>query len=162
MYRRQLLYGFTELPFGLTAPAPLRSSLSPTENKEVDLLLVLAADVSASISPKNARLQREGYCAAVRDSRVLSAIRSGVNGAIGLAYVEWANYWETWNVLPWTRVGSLAAANGWASRLAAEPLNRGSLTSISAGIEFSRKLLGSAPWHAPRRVIDVSGDDANN
>jgi len=124
MYRRQLLYGFTELPFGLTAPAPLRSSLTPTENREVDLLLVLAADVSASISPKNARLQREGYCSAIRDSRVMAAIRSGVNGAIGVTYVEWAGFWEKWNILPWTRIGSPAGADSWASRLAAEPMHK--------------------------------------
>ena len=64
MNRRQLLYGLTDLPFGLTAPALLRSTLTPTENREVDLLLVLAADVSASISPQNARLQREGVVVA--------------------------------------------------------------------------------------------------
>jgi len=162
MHRRHLLYGFAELPFGLTAPAPRGSSLTPSESREVDLLLVLAADVSASISPKNARLQREGYCSAIKYSKVMAAIRSGVNGAIGLAYVEWAHIWEVWNVLPWTRIGSPAAADSWASRLAEVPLHQGSLTSISSGIEFSRRLLASAPWDAPRRVIDVSGDDANN
>jgi Protein of unknown function (DUF1194) len=162
MYRRHLLYGFAELPSGLMAPAPRRSMLTPAESREVDLLLVLAADVSASISPKNARLQREGYGGAIRDSKVMAAVRSGVNGAIGLAYVEWAGIWETWSVLPWARIGSQAAADGWASRLGEAPLRRGSLTSISAGIEFSRRLLASAPWNAPRRVIDVSGDGVNN
>ena len=35
-------------------------------------------------------------------------------------------------------------------------------TSVSGGIEFSRRVLAEAPWQAARRVIDVSGDGVNN
>ena len=37
--------------------------------EQVDLLLVLAADVSRSIDQKKFQLQREGYAAAVTDPR---------------------------------------------------------------------------------------------
>ncbi len=52
--------------------------------EDVDLLLVLAADVSRSIDATKFQLQREGYAAAVADPRVLDAIRSGRNGRIGV------------------------------------------------------------------------------
>ena len=50
---------------------------------DVDLLLVLAADVSRSIDAAKFQLQREGYAAAISDPGVLDAIRSGKNGRIG-------------------------------------------------------------------------------
>jgi hypothetical protein len=42
----------------------------------VDLLLVLAADVSRSVDVDKFKLQREGYAAALNDSRVINAITS--------------------------------------------------------------------------------------
>ena len=43
--------------------------------ESVDLLLVLAADVSRSVDAKKFQLQRDGYAAAVANPRVLDAIR---------------------------------------------------------------------------------------
>src|SRR5438105_3474528 len=42
--------------------------------EQVDLLLVLAADVSRSVDQPKFQLQREGYAAAIADRRVLEAI----------------------------------------------------------------------------------------
>src|SRR6266566_2029669 len=48
----------------------------------VDLLLVLAADVSRSIDETEFNLQRKGYASAITDPRVLRAIAGGRNQAI--------------------------------------------------------------------------------
>lgn len=128
----------------------------------VDVLLVLAVDVSRSIDEDEARLQREGYRAAVSDPAVVEAIRGGMNGAIAIAYVEWAGIEYQRLVLPWTRIASQADADAWAERLAEAPRVSLSWTSISGGIDFSRKVLAEAPFEATRRVIDVSGDGVNN
>jgi hypothetical protein len=56
--------------------------------ENVDLLLVLAVDVSRSIDANKFQLQREGYAAAVADPHVLEAIHSGRTGRIGLTFVE--------------------------------------------------------------------------
>src|SRR5256885_4396034 len=54
--------------------------MSPARAAEqVDLLLVLAADVSRSVDQKKFQLQREGYAAAITDARVLKAISSGMH-----------------------------------------------------------------------------------
>ncbi|HXO03173.1 MAG TPA: DUF1194 domain-containing protein, partial [Stellaceae bacterium] len=50
--------------------------------ENVDLLLVLAADVSRSIDDTEFNLQRRGYAAALADPRVLHAITGGSHQAI--------------------------------------------------------------------------------
>ena len=52
--------------------------------ERVDLLLVLAADISRSVDEVKFQLQRSGYAAAFSDSRVIEAIRSGPNGRIAV------------------------------------------------------------------------------
>src|SRR4051794_33266571 len=69
--------------------------------RPVDLLLVLAVDVSSSIDPEEARLQREGYLAALTDPEILAHVRKGTHGAIGLAYIEWSGIEYQRLVLPW-------------------------------------------------------------
>ena len=128
----------------------------------VDLLLVLAVDVSRSIDEEEARLQREGYRAAMADPRVLAAIRGGALGAIAVAYVEWANFSYQQLVLPWTRIAGPAEAAAWADRLGESPRQSVSWTSISGALAFSHQVLLQAPYEGTRRVVDVSGDGINN
>ena len=128
----------------------------------VDLLLVLAVDVSRSIDDDEARLQREGYRSAIADPRVLEAIRSGMMGAIAVAYVEWAGSDYQRLVIPWTRIGSQAEAQEWAATLERAPRVALSWTSISGGLDFSMRTLSESPFEGTRRVIDVSGDGVNN
>jgi len=128
----------------------------------VDVLLVLAVDVSRSVDEDEARLQREGYRAGISDPRVVEAITRGMIGAIGVAYVEWAGFEYQRLVLPWTRIASQADASLWADKLAEAPRASLSWTSISAAIDFSRRVLAEAPFEGTRRVIDVSGDGVNN
>jgi hypothetical protein len=128
----------------------------------VDLLLVLAVDVSRSIDDDEARLQREGYRSAITDPRVLEAIRSGMMGAIAVAYVEWAGSDYQRLVIPWTRIGSQAEAQEWAATLERAPRVALSWTSISGGLDFSMRTLSESPFEGTRRVIDVSGDGVNN
>jgi hypothetical protein len=142
----------------LTTPPPRRAAA----REPVDVLLVLAVDVSRSIDEDEAKLQREGYRAAVSDPAVVEAIRGGMIGAVAICYVEWAGAEYQRQVLPWTRIGAQAEADLWAERLAEAPRASLSWTSISGGIEFSRRMLAEAPFEGTRRVIDVSGDGVNN
>jgi hypothetical protein len=153
--RRSLLAGLASSP--ATVPAWAQPAPEP-----VDVLLVLAVDVSRSIDEDEARLQREGYRNAVSDPRVVEAIRRGMIGALGLAYVEWAGFEFQRLVLPWTRIASQADADRWGGTLAEAPRTSLSWTSISGGIDFARRTLDEAPFEATRRVIDISGDGVNN
>src|SRR3712207_4772062 len=160
MHRRALLAaGAAAATWGAAArfAAPARATEEP-----VDVLLVLAVDVSRSVDEDEARLQREGYRNAVSDSLVIEVIRGGMVGAIGVAYVEWAGAEYQRLVLPWTRIASPADAYTWASRLDEAPRASLSWTSISAALDFSGRVLAEAPFEGTRRVIDVSGDGVNN
>ena len=129
---------------------------------EVDLLLVLAADVSRSVDDAKFKLQREGYAAAIMDPRVVKAMTGGPNGRIALVFVEWASEWEQKVVIDWTVIAGARDAEGFSGRvLAAERPYRGR-TSISAAIDFSMLVLTRSPFQAARRVIDISGDGTNN
>jgi len=57
--------------------------------EQVDLLLVLASDVSRSVDHPKFLLQREGYAAAISDPLVMDAIKSGPHQRIALCFVEW-------------------------------------------------------------------------
>ena len=128
----------------------------------VDLLLVLAADVSRSVDATKFQLQREGYAAAVSDPRVIDAIRSGRYGRIGLTFVEWSGTGSQRMVIDWTMVGDADAGKGFGDRLLEAPRSFADRTSISGAIEFAMGQLARAPFESARRTIDISGDGTNN
>jgi hypothetical protein len=130
--------------------------------EDVDLLLVLAVDVSRSIDAGKFQLQREGYAAAIADPRVLDAIRSGRTGRIGLTFVEWSGVGAQKVVIDWTTIGDTEAAKGFGDRLLEAPRSFADRTSISGAIEFAMGQFDKAPYRAARHTIDVSGDGTNN
>jgi hypothetical protein len=105
--------------------------------EQVDLLLVLAADVSRSVDGVKFQLQREGYAAAVSDPRVLDAIRSGRNGRVGLTFVEWSGGGSQRVLIDWTTIGDAESAKGFGDRLLEAPRSFADHTSISGAIEFA-------------------------
>jgi hypothetical protein len=129
---------------------------------KVDLLLVLAADVSRSIDAEKFQLQRNGYAAALANPRVLDAIASGRYGRIGLTFVEWSGVGNQKVVIGWTTIGDAMAARSFGDRLLEAPRSFWDRTSISGGIEFAMAQLAGAPYESARRTIDVSGDGTNN
>jgi hypothetical protein len=128
----------------------------------VDLLLVLAADVSRSVDHQKFMLQREGYAAAVSDPQVLDAIRSGPHGKVALLFVEWSGFGAQKVVIDWTPIDGPAAARRFGDQLVEAPRSFADRTSISGGIDFSVEQLKRAPFESTRRTIDVSGDGTNN
>jgi hypothetical protein len=128
----------------------------------VDLELVIAVDVSLSMDMDEQRLQRDGYVAAFRDPELHKAIASGPYGRIAVTYMEWAGPSSQAVVIAWTLIDSPAAARAFADRLAAQPITRERLTSISSALHFAQALLKSSGFSAPRRVVDISGDGPNN
>ena len=166
MRRRSLLAAAgaaVSFPAILAPPgAGLRTAHAAGPNDPVDVNLILAVDVSRSIDEDEARLQREGYRNAVASVQVVEAIKAGLTGAIGIAYVEWGGIEYQRTVLDWFRIDGEQRALEWAEMLAQAPRVSLSWTSISGGIEHSRRLFADCPWEATRRVIDVSGDGVNN
>jgi hypothetical protein len=144
--------------------AALLLALAPPSRAEesVDLLLVLASDVSRSVDTRKFQLQREGYAAALSNPRVIDAIRSGPHGRIAICFVEWSGVTSQKLVIDWTIVSDAASARRIGDQLIELPRAFADRTSISAGIEFAMSQLERSPFRGVRRTIDVSGDGTNN
>jgi hypothetical protein len=128
----------------------------------VDLLLVLAADVSRSIDETEFNLQRKGYAAAITDPRVLRAIVGGRNHAIAVSFIEWSGAADQKIVVDWTVVRDEEAAGTVAAIMLAAPRSFLGRTSISAVIDFAMERFAAAPADSDKRIIDISGDGTSN
>ena len=141
----------------------LGASMPPARAAErVDLLLVLAADVSRSVDSLKFKLQREGYAAAIPNRQVLDAILAGRNRRIAVQFVEWSGFGNQKVVIDWTVIDGPQAAQAFGDRLLELPRAFADRTSISGGIEFAMAQFARAPFTAERQTIDVSGDGTNN
>ncbi len=150
---------------GLAAPgaAPqLAQDERPAPRTDVDVELVLAVDVSYSMDPDEQALQREGYVAALTSPEFLDALRHGMHGRIAVTYFEWAGASDQKILVPWRLVDGSAGAQALADEIARSPYRRAYRTSISGALSFAAPLFGSGGFRGLRRVIDVSGDGANN
>jgi hypothetical protein len=130
--------------------------------EDVDLLLVLAADVSRSIDSTKFNLQRNGYAAAITNPRVLDAIKAGRIGKIAISLVEWSGSTSQRVIIDWTVIGDAKQAQDFASQIVEAQRPFADRTAIGAGIDFAVTQLARSPFKAPRQTIDVSGDGTNN
>jgi Protein of unknown function (DUF1194) len=132
------------------------------DKKEIDLALALAIDISGSIDPDEAHLQRQGYVDAFRDPVIVKAILGGPTGRIAVAYYEWSDSWMQKLLIDWTLLDSEAAIAAFAQRLADAPISIARRTSISGAIRYAIPLFGRSPYEPTRKVLDISGDGSNN
>jgi uncharacterized protein DUF1194 len=128
----------------------------------VDVELVIAVDISYSMDPDEQALQREGYVLALTSKEFLQALRQGAHGKIAVTYFEWAGQLDQKIVMPWRVIDGPESADAVAAEIARAPIRRASRTSISGALRFAKPLFDDSGYKGLRRVIDVSGDGANN
>ena len=128
---------------------------------QADVALVLAVDVSGSVSEERFKLQRDGIAQALDSDAIAAAVSSGNHRAIEIAVVEWAE--EQSVVVPWTVVRSRQELAAVAQRLRSTPRSWvHTRTDPSGAIAAADALFPKAPLDPERRVIDVSGDGEQN
>jgi hypothetical protein len=154
--------GIIRCLFACLALIAVVSAAAVRAAEKVDLLLVLAADVSRSVDAPKFQLQREGYAAAISNKQVLDAIRSGRNGRIAILFLEWSGFGNQQVVIDWTVIDGPKAARAFGDRLLETPRSFADRTSISGGIDSAVVELKRAPFDGERQTIDVSGDGTNN
>lgn len=137
-------------------------ALPQAQAVEVDLQLVLAVDVSRSMTPRELEIQRRGYVEALLSDEVIDAIRSGPLGRIGVSYFEWAGWRSHQLVAGWTLIETAEDAATLAAQIAIHETPALNRTSISGALLHGRDLLAQSPFVSNRRVIDISGDGPNN
>lgn len=144
----------------LAVPPPVLSQQAG--QPPVDVALVLAVDVSRSMSPGKLRIQRKGYAEAIVSPEVLRAIAGGAHGRIAVTIFEWAADSHTREIQPWTLIETAADARLVSDRLLEEDSRGERRTSISGAIARGITLVEAAPYPSERQVIDISGDGPNN
>lgn len=148
--------------FGLFISFAGAISKSNAQEIVVDLELVIAVDISGSIDDDEAALQRQGYIKAFRDPQVVDAITHGPNGAIAVTYIEWAGSHHQLPLVKWSLINNAKSANNFADDLAFEPVMVNVWTSISGAMMAGEEAFRRSPYKSKRKVIDISGDGANN
>ncbi len=130
---------------------------------EVDLVLLLALDVSASVDASEYKLMSQGLANALLSAQVTQAIRAGKHGAIAIGVMQWSGFQEQTVKIKWTRVANRNDLVSLATRVRAMTRRyKGGATDIGGAIKYSRELVHSAPFSAVRKTIDIAGDGTNN
>lgn len=141
----------------------LSTSSFARSNLAVDLVLVLALDVSASVDGQEYDLQRQGFAEAFRSSKVVNAIQRGPYKRIAVSAVQWSGQSEQAIAIPWTIVSGRESADLLGASFATMPRRYFSgRTDIAGTIEFASAYALAAPVRAPRHVVDISGDGLDN
>ncbi len=150
------------LQFVALGVALLCSSHAVSADIEVDVELVLAVDVSRSMTPRELEIQRRGYAEALLSNEVIGAIEGGLIGQIALRYIEWAGHGSQRVIVDWMLVRNRQDAERIAAQLVAKFDSSLRRTSISSAIDHARHSFGENNFTALRQVIDISGDGPNN
>lgn len=155
-------FGFARRALRAAAGLLVLAMTGSAQAEPVDVELVLAVDVSLSMSPFELETQRAGYAAALTSEAVIDAIQSGAHGKIAVTYFEWAGSSAQYAIVPWTVIATREDAEAVAGKLTRNPPNSARRTSISAALEFGADLFAESSFEGAKRVIDVSGDGPNN
>lgn len=147
---------------GIAAPAGVHRLAQSDSRQPVDVQLVLAVDVSYSMDLDELATQREGYVEAIVSREFLQALRQGPTGRVAVTYFEWAGSQDQKLIIPWRIIDGPESAGAVAAEIRQVPVRRASRTSISGAINFAVPLFDEGGFVGVRRVIDISGDGANN
>ena len=146
------LFAGAVLLTGLLAAAPTKGAA---------LALVLAIDVSASVTADSYLLQHDGIARAFVDRRLIAAI-SALPGGVEALVLEWSDPDKITITVDWTRVIDAASAATFAAAVRATRRSSNGLTAIGAALFAAAEAFDRLPEPAARRVIDISGDGMAN
>jgi hypothetical protein len=125
------------------------------------IALVLAIDVSESVSSERYVLQHDGIARAFETPQLIDAI-AAVPGGIEALVLEWSDPDKIRVTVGWTRIASLRAAAAFAASVRATERTSHGLTAIGSAMLAAAAAFDDMPEPAGRRVIDVSGDGMAN
>jgi hypothetical protein len=142
----------------LTTAALLAASAPATG---AGLALVLAVDVSASVTADSYLLQRDGTARAFENPSLAGAI-SAVPGGIEALVLEWSDPNRIGITVGWTRFSDATGAAAFAAAVRATTRSSEGLTAIGPALLGAAAAFDHMPEPAPRRIIDISGDGMAN
>jgi len=127
--------------------------------KDCDIALALAVDISGSVDSSEYDLQIGGLAQALADGTVADAL---VSARARVMLVQWTGDSRQAVSVPWTPIRTYEDARTFAKAVRGAPrVWRNFSTAIGAALEFTSAQFGPVS-DCKRRVIDVSGDGISN
>ncbi len=124
--------------------------------------LVLAMDVSRSVSSREYRLMMDGLAYAFRDEEVRDAIRSQPGGVLATVTI-WGDKRQQRQTTPWALLRGGEETLAFATEVEETPRYFGfTLTGLGAALAHAAGLFAQAPGACRRQIIDISGDGVSN
>jgi len=126
-----------------------------------NVALVLAVDVSESVSTGRYILQHDGIAAAFENRNLLEAI-ANAPGGIEVLVLEWSDPDKIVVTVGWTRITNKVSAAAFAAAVRGTARTSHGLTAIGAAMRAGAAAFDHMPEPAAHKVIDVSGDGMAN
>jgi hypothetical protein len=139
----------------------LLAGLATLPAQAASVALVLAIDVSESVSTERYALQHEGIARAFETPQLIEAIAAAPGGIEALV-LEWSDPDKTAVTVGWTRIADRGAAAAFARSVRATERSSHGLTAIGSAMLAAGAAFDRMPDPAAHRVIDISGDGMAN
>jgi hypothetical protein len=141
--------------------ALLLTLLAVPAARAAGVALVLAVDVSESVSAGRYGLQREGIARAFESPQLIKAI-AAVPGGIEAMVLEWSDPEKIAITVGWTRIVNRGSAAAFAAAVRATRRSSNGLTAIGPALQAAAAAFDYMPDDAAHKVIDISGDGMAN
>src|ERR1041385_4400183 len=145
----------------LALVACLLAALLALPARAASVALVLAVDVSESVSAERYILQHEGIARAFETPQLIEAIAAAPGGIEALV-LAWPDPDKTAGAGGWTRIADRGAAAAFARSVRATERSSHGLTAIGSAMLAAGAAFDRMPEPAAHRVIDISGDGMAN
>jgi hypothetical protein len=123
--------------------------------------LVLAIDVSESVSSERYLLQHEGIARAFEAPQLVDAI-AAVPGGIEALVIEWSDPDKIAITVGWTRIANRTGAAAFAASVRATRRTSNGLTAIGSALLAAAAAFDHMPEPAGHKIVDISGDGMAN
>ncbi len=123
--------------------------------------IVMAIDVSTSVTADSYVLQRDGIAHAFENPRLIDAV-SATPGGIEALLLEWSDPDSISVAVGWTHVADKTSAAAFAVSVHVAARSSRGLTAIGPALAAAAAQFDRLPQPASRRVIDISGDGIAN
>ena len=145
----------------LAAAASFLAIIGAVPAQAASVALILAIDVSESVSAERYILQHDGIARAFETPLLIDAIAAAPGGIEALV-LEWSDPDKIAVTVGWTRIASRGAAAAFSASVRATTRTSHGLTAIGSAMLAAADTFERMPEPAGRRVIDISGDGMAN
>lgn len=125
------------------------------------IALVMAVDVSESVSAGRYKLQHDGIARAFEEPKLVDAI-SHLPGGIEALVLEWSDPEKIAVTVGWTRITNKDSAASFAAAVRATTRSSSGLTAIGPALMAAGAAFDHMPEPAGHKIIDISGDGMAN